>query len=79
MGYFSNGTEGYDYEDRYCRRCANYRDKSDTGSETCPIIDAHKLYNYDECNKPDSILHILIPFKKEGLGNDECAMFLEKK
>lgn len=70
MGYFSNGTEGDQYEWHYCVRCIHY--------PTCAVWDAHLLYNYEECNKEESILHILIPRGEDGLGNEECTMFIEK-
>lgn len=70
MGYFSNGTEGEIYEEEYCNNCLHQ--PSDEGN--CAVLEAHELYNYDECNKPDSILHILIP--RKGIYNDKCRMFL---
>ena len=69
MGYFSNGTSGMDYYEQYCSRCLHDKD------EGCPVWTAHLLHNYDECNKPESILHMLIP--KEELGNGKCRMFIE--
>jgi hypothetical protein len=72
MGYFSNGTEGMDYQERYCSRCVH--DKN----EDCPVWAAHLLYNYQECNKPESILHMLIPRTDNGLGNSACSLFIEK-
>ena len=75
MGYFSNGTESESYEAKYCNRCVHQ--KPDDGG--CAVFFAHLLYNYEECNKEDSILHLLIPRKKEGLGNEQCAMFHEEK
>lgn len=72
MGYFSNGTEGMDYFDRYCARCVHDKD------ESCPIWNAHLIHNYQECNKPDSILHMLIPRTENGCGNGACLLFVEK-
>lgn len=69
MGYFSNGCEGESYEAKYCRNCVH--------DERCAVMLAHLLYNYDECNKKDSILHILIPRGKDGF-NEQCKMFLKK-
>jgi hypothetical protein len=43
----------------------------------CPVWLAHLLYNYDECNKDESILHLLIPRTPDGLGNEQCSMFVE--
>jgi hypothetical protein len=69
MGYFSNGTEGDLYENRYCMRCWHQGD--------CAVWDAHMLYNYDECNNKESILHILIP--RDGIKNLECKMFISNE
>ena len=38
MGYFSNGTEGYEYQAKYCDRCKNWRDTKKAGGPGCPII-----------------------------------------
>lgn len=75
MGYFSNGTEGMDYELRYCDNCVHQNGPD--GTTGCAVWLAHSLYNYKECNNPESILHLLIP--RVGLGNDQCRMFLQKK
>jgi len=69
MGYFSNGTEGVDYQNNYCSRCVH-----DVNSD-CPIWLAHLIHNYDECNKDDSILHMLIPRSEDGLENEQCKLF----
>jgi hypothetical protein len=71
MGYFSNGAEGSDYEERYCARCI-HRDDAPAG---CAVWNAHLFRNYDECNKADSVLHDLIPRTADGLGNQQCHMF----
>jgi hypothetical protein len=73
MGYFSNGTEGMDYELEYCERCVH--EKPDDGG--CAVWLAHLLHNSDECNNPQSILHLLIPRLKGG-GNGQCAMFIKR-
>lgn len=73
MGYFSNGAEGADYEETYCRRCIHYGPEEGPG---CPVWLAHLLHNYDECNNDESILHLLIPHTADG-GNGECTMFVE--
>ena len=67
MGYFSNGTEGMDYESRWCSRCVHL--------EGCAVWEAHLIHNYDE--RQDSILDVLIPRVKNGLGNAKCRMFHE--
>ena len=74
MGYFANGSEGMSYEERYCLRCLHGPQRTDKG---CAVWDAHQLYNYEDCNKKDSILHILIPRTKDDDNNEQCAMFLE--
>ena len=74
MGYFSNGTEGADYEDMFCARCIH---GDETGAGKCPVMLAHYLYNYAEADKPNSILHLLIPITDDDL-NAECAMFVER-
>lgn len=66
MGYFSNGTEGMIYEAQWCDKCVHQKG--------CAVWNAHMLRNYDECNKEDSILHMLIPRTKGG--NGKCTMFI---
>lgn len=68
MGYFSNGTEGEMYEAEYCAKCDH------NANDDCAVLLAHLIYNYDECNKKDSILHLLIPRDKDGY-NEKCKMF----
>jgi hypothetical protein len=69
MGYFSNGTEGELYYEAYCAHCIH--DEHDD----CAVLAAHFFYNYDECNKSESILHMLIPRAKDG-ENEQCKMFI---
>ena len=68
MGYFSNGAEGDDYQARYCSKCAHWDDEYG-----CPCLIAHELWNYEECNKEDSILNKMIPM--EDGQNKECEFF----
>jgi len=70
MGYFSNCSEGLDYRERYCERCVHWSDEYG-----CPCWDAQGLWNYDECNNPDSLLHKMIP--REGCANGQCFAFRE--
>ncbi len=72
MGYFSNGTEGMDYESQYCDRCVHQGPPDGPG---CMVWMLHMLHNYDECNNDDSWLHILIPRTKDKLDNEQCTMF----
>ena len=73
MGYFSNGSEGEYYESEYCSKCVHYPGSEDDGG--CAVLIAHMIYNYDECNNKDSILHILIPRDTKG-NNEKCQMFI---
>lgn len=72
MGYFANGAEGADYEAQFCARCVHEYEADGVG---CAVLEAHMMFNYDECNKPNSILHLLIPRTSDGLGNKQCRMF----
>lgn len=76
MGYFSNGSEGMDYEARWCDRCVHQ--KGPDGKSACAVWMAHYLRNYKEANNEESILHMLIPRSKNGLDNERCKMFLEQ-
>lgn len=74
MGYFSNGSEGDSYHAALCQRCAHGPDNfKDDG---CVVWMLHLIHNYDECNNPNSMLHVLIPRSKDGIRNERCAMFL---
>ena len=75
MGYFSNSSEGAAYEAKYCNGCIH--DDVENGNG-CPILLLHLLYNYDECNNKDSFLHVLIPRSKDGIGNEQCTMYLPR-
>jgi len=73
MGYFPNGTSGELYQDEFCSRClfSNRRE-----GISCPIWRLHLVHNYDECNKPDSFLHALIP--RDGIDNERCKFFVDR-
>ena len=86
MGYFSNGTEGFAYQETYCYRCAHWKDVGDGRGEGCPVMDLHLLYNGDQLDdkgepkEPLSVvLSMLIPEIDDGAVNDQCAMFVEAK
>jgi hypothetical protein len=72
VGYFSNGTEGNMYEEKYCNRCVNDNDGK------CPIMTLHLLWNYEQ--NQDEIkkyaLDFFIPMQQDGPFNDKCLMFL---
>jgi len=70
MGYFSNGTEGMDYEEHYCRRCVHYGPEDGPG---CPIWGAHLLYAYNGPDEAKTILDMLIP-RHDGV-NQQCVMW----
>lgn len=72
MGYFSNGAEGADYEAFWCAGCVH----GTREDRACPVWVAHELHNYEECNKPNSILHELIPRSADGCANEQCLMYL---
>lgn len=72
MGYFSNGTEGFEYESKYCANCVH--ENEETG---CPIMNAHFLYNYTDINDVQEILNIFIP--RKDVWNEQCEMFIERK
>lgn len=81
MGYFSNGTEGDIYRDRYCENCVHWKDLGDGRGPGCPIYDLHFLYNYDQCKSGEpgetiaAMLGALIPRAESGLFNEQCTMF----
>jgi hypothetical protein len=75
MGYFPNGTSGMIYEEQYCYRCIHRNGRD--GKSGCAVMLAHNLFNYEHCNTPDSILHLLIPKTKDGIGNATCEMFVQ--
>ena len=74
MGYFSSGSEGSDYEARYCARCA-HGDGEFAGH--CAVWEAHLVHNYRECRNDASILHVLIPRDTDGW-NKECRLFIPR-
>ena len=82
MGYFSNGSEGMEYQARYCDRCVNMKQRvEEHDGESCPVWDVHTLYNYDGLREKNlgSVLEMLIPRTADGLDNEECEMFLAQE
>ncbi len=57
MAYFSNGTEGMLYNEEYCLKCINWDYNEETG-ESCPIWDAHLMF---EGREVQDLLDFLIP------------------
>ncbi len=81
MAYFSNGTEGMAYEGKWCAKCHHNKrpTEEDPYPEMCAVWLAHQVHNYRFCNDDESPLDLLIPRLKEGLGNDQCKMFLPRQ
>lgn len=72
MAYFSNGTEGMIWEQKWCSRCV-HQDPSD--GDGCPILTLHVVFNGDE-GDVRTALDMLIPNGNRGPG--KCALFFEK-
>jgi hypothetical protein len=82
MGYFSNGCEGSDYEERYCSRCIHRPDYDKLID--CPILTLHSMWNYDAVGKnadavKKTVLDTFIPQTADGLENEQCRMFVERR
>lgn len=79
MAYFSNGSEGLDYESQYCDRCIHWTYDQATATDGCPVWDAHMLHNYDQNGdeKVKSILDLLIPM--DGLYAAQCKLFVARE
>ena len=76
MAYFSNGTEGMDYEERFCSRCIH----NETQPYGCPVINLHRKWNYEQHGDKEKalILNSFIPRDERG-NNLQCLMFSEKR
>ena len=76
MGYFSNGSEGAYFHDKYCSRCRHMPEDPNDGN--CPIMLAHSLYNYEQHKNADvnAVLDMLIA-EKENF-RQVCQMFVER-
>jgi hypothetical protein len=70
MAYFSNGTEGMDFEMRFCMRCIHGFDPAANEMIPCAVWSLHLQHNYAEANNDKSFLHDLIPANKS-----TCNMF----
>ena len=75
MGYFSSGTEGLDYEDQYCVRCAHNPPEDE---KCCPVWMAQMSYNASADAEAKDILAMLIPRNEDGF-NEQCTMFVEAR
>jgi hypothetical protein len=72
MGYFSNGSQGCDYQHRYCENCVHDIKLS------CPVWGLQLAYNGDAANNSEHFLDALIPRDKSG-ENTQCKMFVKKR
>lgn len=66
MAYFSNGSEGSDYEEQFCSRCVHQRG--------CTVWLAHLLFAYGADDAQRKVLDTLIP--RQGIRNLKCTMFV---
>lgn len=81
MGYFSNGTEGLFYQERYCfagadgNYCINFKDEDDGLGLGCPVWDMHIWFN--ENKEYAKICNHLIP-RNRYAENCRCIWFDRK-
>ena len=79
MGYFPNGTAGDKYQARWCEKCHHWPENPDDGG--CEVWFVHLFHNYEQHNDANvkEILSSLIPLSEDGLGNEQCRMFLPRQ
>lgn len=77
MAYFSNGTEGMDFEAMVCVNCRHSICDEDG---QCPIMLIHQMFNYEQWGNArlNQVLEILIPRDTDGFSR-KCSMFLIKE
>jgi len=81
MGYFSNGSEGRFYQEKWCFQCAHWPENAD--DRKCAILTMHQLYNNEQSNKNFNgklikrFLEMFIPRDKNG-DNEKCLMFVQR-
>jgi hypothetical protein len=84
MAYFSNGTEGMNYESQYCDKCVHNRRDPDEILEPvgCKVWDLHYEYNYEQGGKTKrgktlkEVLSALIPDEPDSHWPGKCTMFV---
>lgn len=72
MGYFPNSTANDIYVVDYCENCEYNPILED--DLPCICMTMHFLFNYNECNKKDSLLHKMIPLDENGF-NGACTFY----
>ncbi len=70
MGYFSNGSEGMDYQAAWCDRCVH---DDPEAQRFCPIWGLHLEWNPCEEGDRDHACQKFIP--RVGIWNGACTMF----
>ena len=76
MAYFSNGTEGDMFREKWCDRCIHDENND------CPVWNAHLAFDYQQLKEGKEelrqVLDMLIPMKDK-IWPDKCKMFVEFK
>lgn len=70
MAYFSSGTQGADFQEKWCDNC--YHDRE----QDCVIWSLHLFHNGPDTVKPDHWLHEFIP--NDGADAFRCRFFVRK-
>lgn len=76
MGYFSNGTEGELYRERWCEHCRH--DGNHDDDPFCEVWSLHLQFNYGQTGDAKTILTALIPRSADGLTNEQCGLFVQQ-
>jgi hypothetical protein len=74
MGYFSNGTEGELYFEKYCAKCIH-----EQNGKQCPVWDMHLIRNAEGFNITEATLDMFIPRSEDRLNNEQCRMFVPRQ
>jgi len=69
VGYFSNGSEGAQYQAEFCENCVH------DDHQDCPIWALHLIYNGNE-EMEQNVLNPLIP--RDGIWNAQCKLYVAK-
>ena len=73
MAYFSSGSEGSHYTQKYCDRCIH-------GDGPCPVLWLHLEWNYEAIGNATkkTALNTLWPVTADGIHNEACKLFHDK-